>query len=267
MPKIEANGIQINYEIQGKGQPLVLIAGLGYGLWQWHKVVPGLAQHFQVVTFDNRGAGQSDKPDGPYSAALLAEDTAALIENLNLAPAIVLGHSMGGFVAQQLALTRPDLIKTLVLSATNFGGPNHVPVTQEALAVMMNQSGDPVDVARRGLAIACAPGFAEAHPDVIDEVVVYKGTQPVTPESYQAQMAVGLGLVSAEAAFEGKLGAITIPTVVFTGAEDRVVPPANVELLAREIPNATTYVMSGVGHHYYFEAPERFVNILVELLK
>ena len=83
-PEFETNGISIYYEVHGSGEPLVLISGLGYGLWQWHKMIPLLAEHCQVIAFDNRGAGQSDQPAGPYSAAMLAADTAGLIEALGL---------------------------------------------------------------------------------------------------------------------------------------------------------------------------------------
>ena len=107
MPTVEANGITVYYEISGKGEPLLLIAGLGYGLWQWHKMIPGLAEDFQVVAFDNRGAGHSDKPAGPYTVQMLGADTAGLLDALNLRDVTVMGHSMGGFVAQELALARP----------------------------------------------------------------------------------------------------------------------------------------------------------------
>ena len=84
MPNIKTNNIELYYEIHGAGQPLVLITGLGYPLWQWHKMVPFLAEHFQVITFDNRGVGQSDKPAGPYTAQLLAADTAGLLDALGI---------------------------------------------------------------------------------------------------------------------------------------------------------------------------------------
>ena len=82
MPKALVNDIHIDYEIHGDGPPLVLIAGLGYPKWMWHKMVPGLAAHFRVITFDNRGVGESDKPAGPYSAQMLAADTVGLMDAL-----------------------------------------------------------------------------------------------------------------------------------------------------------------------------------------
>lgn len=266
MPTTRANGIDIYYEIAGDGPPLILIAGLGYGLWQWHKMVPLLARHFQVIVFDNRGAGQTDKPAGPYSAALLADDTAGLLEALDIDRATVLGHSMGGFIAQQMALSHPDCIDTLVLASTNFGGPNHIPVTPEALAILTDTTLDPVERMRRGSAVACAPGFAEAHPEIVEELTQYRLTIPVPPEAYQSQLAIGLSLATAEAAFEGKLGNIDIPTLIFFGEYDNVVPPGNADLLAAEIPGSRVYILPDAGHLFPIEAPERAATALIDLL-
>lgn len=267
MPFIQSNGIHIYYEVQGAGEPLVLIAGLGYGLWQWHKVVPGLAQHFQVVTFDNRGAGQTDKPAGAYTAQMLAADTAGLIDGLGIAPAVVLGHSMGGFVAQELALSYPHLVKTLVLASTNFGGPNHIPVTPEAMAILMDTTLSPEERVRKGVQVACAEGFAIKHPDVMEELVAYRMSAPVPPAAYQSQMAVGLGLLAYESCFEPRLPALQMPVIIISGSEDQTVPPGNVDLLAKVIPNARTHIMQNTSHLFMIEAPERTVAALVELLK
>ena len=248
MPKVHANGIDIHYEVAGGGAPLLLIAGLGYGGWLWHKVVPGLAEHFQVITFDNRGAGETDKPEGPYTVQMLAADTSGLLEALGIRRAHVLGHSMGGFVAQELVLSRPDLVDRLILASTNFGGPNHVPVTPEALAAMMDRSGDLLEVIRRGIAVATAPGFAETHPEIVQELVAYRLSNPVPPAQYQAQMTVGLGLLSAESCFEHRLPAVQSPTLILFGEHDRVVPPANAALLTRAIPNSTVRILPDAGH-------------------
>ena len=256
MPKVHANGIDIYYEVTGQGQPLVLIAGLGYGLWIWHKMIPGLAEHCQVIAFDNRGAGQTDKPAGPYTVQMLAADTAGLIEALNVGPAAIMGHSMGGFVAQELALSRPDLVSKLILSSTNFGGPNHIPVTSEAMAIIMDRSGDPLELIKRGIAVACAPDFTTTHPDVVQELIAYRLTNPVPPEAYQAQTAVGLGLLSAEACFEGRLKKVQAPTLIIFGEHDKVVPPGNADLLAHELPNSRIVILPDAGHMFPVEVPE-----------
>jgi pimeloyl-ACP methyl ester carboxylesterase len=195
---------------------------------------------------------------------MLAADTAALILALDAAPAVVVGHSMGGFVAQELALSHPELVSKLVLASTNFGGPNHIPVTPEAMAIMTNREGDPLDVIRRGIEVACAPGFADAHPEDVQALIDYRLTNPVPPEAYQAQMGVGLGLLAPEAAFEGKLHRISVPTLILFGEHDAVVPPGNAELLARELPNSTTTILPGAGHMFPIEAPDAAVEAIVD---
>jgi pimeloyl-ACP methyl ester carboxylesterase len=269
MPKAHANGIDIYYEIHGPqgGDPLVLIAGLGYNQWMWHKMVPSLAEHLQVIAFDNRGVGETDKPAGPYTAQMLAADTAGLLEALGIRSAAVMGHSMGGFVAQALALDRPDLVSRLILSATNFGGPRQIPVTQEALAVLTDVKSDPVERLKRGILISCAPGFGERRPDIVQEWLAYRAAHPILPVPYQAQMAIGMALMSEEAAFEHKLKHVQAPTLILFGEHDKVVPPGNAELLARQIPSSTIVILPNAGHFFPFEVPEAAAAAIEKFLK
>ena len=266
MPKVNANGIDIYYEIHGAGHPLLLISGLSYSHWQWHKMVPGLAEHFRVIVFDNRGIGQTDKPDGPYSAPMLAADTAALLEALDAHPAAVMGHSMGGFIAQELALQRPDLVSELILASTHFGGPDHVPITEEAMAVFADVTADPMERFRRGLQVSTAPGFAEENPDVIEEWMAYRGRNPIEPGPYQAQLAVGMGLASEEAAYAQRLHHVQAPALILFGKHDKVVPPANAQLLADKIPDSTVKILPNAGHFFPIEAPDTAIQAVVEFL-
>ncbi len=126
MPKIEIRDIHLYYETAGQGQPVLFIHGLGSSTRDWELQVPVFSQHYQVVTFDIRGHGRSDKPPGPYSIPLFADDTAALIRALDIAPAHVIGISMGGMIAFQLAVSSPDLVKSLVIVNT---GPELAPRT------------------------------------------------------------------------------------------------------------------------------------------
>ncbi len=267
MPKVHTNGIDSYYEIAGAGEPLVLIAGLGYSSWMWHKMVPGLAKHYQVIAFDNRGVGQTDKPEGPYTAQMLADDTAGLLKQLGIARAAILGHSMGGFIAQALALSHPELVTQLILSATNFGGPRQIPVTPEALAVLTDMKSDPVERLKRGILISCAPGFGDAHPEIVQEWLDFRIKNPILLAPYQAQLAIGMTLMSEEAAFEHKLKNITAPTLILFGEHDKVVPPGNAELLAQQIPNSTIRILPNAGHFYPFDATNAAVAAVVEFLK
>lgn len=256
MPKIQTNGIELHYEIHGEGKPLVLISGLGYSNWQWHKMVPLLAEHFQVITFDNRGVGQSDKPAGPYTAQMLAQDTVGLLDALKIEKAIIAGHSMGGFIAQAIALDFPQRVEKLILCSTNFGGPNHVPVTPEAMKVLTDVSSDALTRFKNGLAVSTAPGWSEKNPAMIEAWVQWRVANPIEPAPYQAQMAIGLGLLPESAAFENKLPRLNVPTLILFGAHDKVVPPANADLLTQKIAGSTVVIFPNAGHFFPIEIAE-----------
>lgn len=267
MPFGNTNGINLYYELHGSGEPLVLIPGLGYDGWMWHKMIPGLAERFQVISIDNRGAGRSYKPAGPYTAGMLAADVAGLLDDLGIARAHIMGHSMGGFVAQAFALDYPDRLDKLILSATNFGGPRHVPITPEAMAVLTDLSGDPIARLRRGIAISCAPGFAEAQPALVEEWVNYRVAHPIDPAGYQAQLAIGLGLIAEAAAFEHKLERVAAPALIMFGEHDKVVPPANAGLLAGKIAGARVEILPDAGHFFPFEAPDAADAAVIRFLR
>ena len=256
MPKTQSNGIELYYESHGEGKPLVLISGLGYPHWQWHKMVPVLAEHFQVITFDNRGVGQSDKPAGPYTAQMLAQDTVGLLDALGIEKAIIVGHSMGGFIAQAMALDFPQRVEKLVLCSTNFGGPHHVPVTPEAMKVLSDVTSDPLTRFKNGLVVSTAPGWADKNPEMIEEWIKWRVANPIEPAPYQAQLAIGLSLLPEAAAFEDKLQRLDVPTLILFGAHDKVVPPANADLLSKKISGSTVMIFPDAGHFFPIEIAE-----------
>lgn len=267
MPKIKSNQIELYYETHGAGQPLVLISGLGYSSWQWHKMVPFLAKHFQAVTFDNRGVGQSDKPAGPYTAQMLAADTVGLLDALGIEKAIIVGHSMGGFIAQAMALDFAQRISKLILCSTNFGGPRHVPVTPEALKVLTDVTSDALTRFKNGLAVSTAPGWSERNPEMIEEWIKWRVANPIEPVHYQAQLAIGLALLPEAAAFETKLPEISVPTLILFGAHDKVVPPANADLLAKQIAGSQTRILPDAGHFFPIEVPEAAAHVIIQFAK
>jgi pimeloyl-ACP methyl ester carboxylesterase len=266
MPDISANGIKIHYEMHGKGSPLVLIAGLGYPAWQWQHMIPYLSRWLRVIAFDNRGVGETDKPAGPYTARLLADDTAALMDALNIESAAIMGHSMGGFIAQELALSHPERVSKLILSSTNFGGPHHVPVTPEAMAVLSDMTSDPITRFKNGLVVSTAPGFTEQHPEIIQEWLDWRIAHPIDLAGYQAQMAIGLGLISEAASFENKLPNISAPTLILFGVYDKVVPPANAELLASKIPHSHVVLLDNAGHFFPMEVPQAASQVVINFV-
>ena len=268
MQTVNVNGIRLAYDIQGKGDPLVLITGIGYCSWFWHKVTPGLSEHYQVITFDNRGAGDTDKPEGPYSIPMMAADTAGLMDALELQEAFVMGHSLGGFIAQELAVTRPDLVRKLILAGTNYGGMNIVPPTPEAFDVLTNREGDPVELIRRGIEIACAPGFSQEHPEVADELMAYRFQNRVPPQQYQAQVMAGLGMSGfTEEQVTDRMSRIQVPVLLLFGEHDRVVPRGNAALMADKLPDAEVKILPEAGHLFPIERPEATVEAIHDFLE
>lgn len=267
MPTVEANGIRIGYEIRGQGHPLLLIAGVGYSRWFWNRLIPLLEDRYQIIAMDNRGAGESDKPPGPYTVPMMAADTAGLLDALGIQGAYVMGHSLGGFIAQELAISRPDLVAKLVLASTNHGGMKVIPITQEALEVMTRREGDPLDLIRRGIEVACAPGFAVRHPDLVQDLIAYRLGNPVPPDAYQAQVMAGMGMAAlTDEEVDRRMAALTMPVLILTGDQDKVVPPGNADLMARKIPHAQVKIIPNTGHLFPFEDPLTTAAILKEFL-
>jgi pimeloyl-ACP methyl ester carboxylesterase len=157
MPTVHVNGVKLYYETYGQGEALLLIAGIGYGTWLWAKQIPELSKYFSVIAFDNRGVGRSDKPDIEYTISLLASDAYELLRALNVERAHILGISLGGFIAQQLALDHPEIVNKLILCSTSFGGPNMILPKGEILQFMAFGAGK--ETFQRGLELAFSPEY------------------------------------------------------------------------------------------------------------
>lgn len=268
MEKVQANGIEIAYQTQGNGKPLVLISGVGYGSWFWSKLAPVLTDDFLVITFDNRGAGSSEKAPGPYSVSQMADDTAELLKVIGIQKAHILGHSLGGFIAQDFAVRYPEMVDKLILASTNYGGTNVIPITPEAIEVMTNREGDPVELVKRGIAIAAAPGFSEEQPEVAQELVEYRFTNPVPPPQYQAQVMAGAGMANlTEEQVDERMQAIDMPTLILFGEHDKVVPPGNAELMHEKLSSSEVAIVPGTGHIFAIEDPVTTAEIIRAFLQ
>lgn len=268
MPSVNVGDIDLSYEINGEGHPLLLISGLGYCAWYWHKIVPDLSNSYQVITFDNRGAGSSDKPGGTYSVRMMAEDATGLLDALGIQNAYVMGHSLGGFIAQEMINLRPDLISKLILASTNHGGMNVIPITPEAMDVMTNRDGDPIEIVKRGISISCAPGFIDRNEDLVQELIQYRFTNPVPPDQYQAQVMAGVGMAGlTDDQVADRMAGIKIPTLILFGEYDMVVPPGNADLLADKIPDAEVEIINGAGHMFPIEDPEATISAIRSFLR
>jgi pimeloyl-ACP methyl ester carboxylesterase len=264
MPYGTSNRITLYFEVHGEGPNLALIEGAGYATWMWYRQLPVFSQRFQTLIYDNRGVGRSDKPPGPYSHTQNADDLAGLLDLLGWERTHVLGVSMGGFIAQEFALKYPQRVNRLVLVATGYGGPNMVPVPAEAIRAMTpNPSLSLAERIRTGMPVAFADEhWPEQHPEEFEQIIRWRLEHPQPPEAALAQLMAGVSFN-----VEERLGEIEAPALVIAGTADRVVPPANAELLAARIPNATLDLIPGAGHLAFIEEPERFNRDVVEFLR
>lgn len=257
---VKVNGVSLHYEITGQGEPLILIEGLGTATWLWWKQVPELARRFRVVAYDLRGSGWSDKPDEPYSIPMFADDLAGLMDALRIKQAHVLGISLGGYVAQEFAIRYPHRVKRLILCSTGTNGPHATPPNPDVIVALMAPVAGK-DNLRDRITLSLSPGYATAHPSDVEQMLAWRLDNPQPAYAYNRQLMSAVGWTS-----EGRLGEITMPTLVLAGSEDRVVPPQNADVLVAGIPHAEKVILQGAGHLINVEQPERFNEEVIRFL-
>jgi 3-oxoadipate enol-lactonase len=244
----------IDYDIHGEGPPLILIGGLGFGRWGFFKQIPALSRHFRTITFDVRG--ERDLEGGVSD---LVDDVVALLDHLRIRKAHVLGTSLGGFVAQELAIKRPDLVDRLVLVCTSYGGRGPEAMSPRALSDMIGLPSLSVERAvRRGLETATSEAYRAKHPEEFERIVRWRTADSPSLSTYYEQMRAG-----ARFDVSRDVGRITSPALVIHGAEDRYVPVANAAALAEAIPDAKLRVLDNAGHLVFIE---RFADVNREVV-
>jgi pimeloyl-ACP methyl ester carboxylesterase len=260
---VNAGPVPLYVEEHGSGEPLVLVTGLGYAIWCWERQVPAFAERHRVVTLDNRGAGRSPKPPGPYSIEGMADDVAAVLDRIGIESASVLGHSMGGYIAQELALRHPSRVRALVLVGTGPGGSRNLPVPEATLSQWLaNAHLPPAEYARATMFLSFAPGWTDEHPSEYDHYLAARLEHPTPPEAWRAQFEAANAWIGAARPVER----IAAPTLVVHGDADRVVPVENGRELARRIPDAELRELPGRGHVLNLEEPETFNRLVLDFL-
>jgi pimeloyl-ACP methyl ester carboxylesterase len=258
MPLARLNGININYRVEGQGEPLVLIMGFTAGRIGWMPQIPFFKKHYRVITFDNRGAGRSDKPPGPYSTRMMADDTVKLMDLLGIEKAHIMGLSMGGMIAQELAINYPQRVMKLVLAAT--------------YARQDEMSGDTLEQAK----------FLQLAPEKKAAALVglafnkpfYRFTLGLLA-GIQTRFIGAFGRVGIEGQSEAcrthntveRLSSITAPTLVIVGTGDRLIKPVSSEVIAGRIPNAKLVKVEGGSHYFSFETKNAFNREVLGFLK
>jgi 3-oxoadipate enol-lactonase len=253
---------QLYWESAGSGEPLLLVMGLGMAATGWWRTIPVLAAELRVISFDNRGVGRSDQPRGPYTIAQMADDALAVLDAADVAEASVYGISMGGMIAQELALRHPERVRALVLGASTAGGSRHTLPDREVLDFLRRRPSLPAEEAVwASVPYTYSRATRERHFDRIGADVEQRLRFPPAPDGYRAQAGAARWHDT-----NGRLPSIAAPTLVLHGDEDRIVPLANGRRLADLIPHARLEVLEDAGHLYPTDAPDAAHAVLRFLL-
>jgi len=263
MPSVRANGIQMYYEVSGEGLPLVMIMGLGANMSWWEpRFVQGLAKNFKTIMFDNRGAGRTEVSDKEYTIKLFADDTADLMDALSISKAHILGISMGGMIAQELALNYPEKVEKLILCSTNLGGERSIPPSEETLDLMMRAGTAPSgeERARMTVLLCYSKEYADSNNDRIEFFIQRILKDPISSEAFLRQV----GAIVSFSTFD-RLSGVKAPTLVLHGKRDILIPPVNGSILAEAIPNAKLVLLEKSAH-ILGEDLEDATNAITEFL-
>jgi 3-oxoadipate enol-lactonase len=259
MSHLTVGSRRLFHQRAGAGEPLLLIQGMSGTHLSWGEpFASDLARDFDTVAYDHRGIGRSDRVEDPFSIAELAEDAAGVLDALGWESAHVLGISMGGMVAQELALQHPERIRTLALGCTYCGGPDSVVAPQSTLqrlsAGML--SGDRELAIRTAFEVNLSAGFAAQ--DGAYEVfraMAKSLPAPVPVIMLQLQAIAGHDT-------SARLPSLTLPTLVIHGDEDQMLPVQNGRLIASLIPESQLEIFAGVGHMFWWEQPARAAELV-----
>ncbi len=261
MPTAVVNGVPLFYQTQGAGDPLLLIAGFACDNTIWSLVLPTLAAKCRVIVFDNRGTGRSAAPEGPYTIAQMAADAAGLLDHLGLGQVHVMGHSMGGQVALELALAHPRRLRSLILLASAARCDERGKAIIEGWGDLPRLV-DAVSGARLSLPWVYTNAFY-SRPGAVQELIGYIAANPFPPDPrgvYHQSRAISSYAPS------GSLDRIACPTLVLAASEDILLPVAFSQELVREIPGAELVVVPHTGHCCMVETPDAVAAAVLDFL-
>jgi pimeloyl-ACP methyl ester carboxylesterase len=263
MPVVRG-GPRLHWERRGRGEPLLWITGFTISAAVFEPVLPLYADRFDCVTFDNRGAGRSASPLTPTSMPELAADCVRVLDAAGLDSAHVLGVSMGGMIAQELALRFPERVRGLVLAATSPGGPRAArPTLRELGALGLGAAGAARLPGRPWLAgWVFSDAFRREHPERAAELIAFFRRHRARPQGVASHL-----LATVYHDTVARLDRIQAPTLVLHGAQDRMAPVSNARLLAARIPDAELQLVQGAGHAFMLERPEPSRDLLAAWLE
>ncbi len=261
---LKVNDIQMYYEVHGEGFPLMMIAGLGANVDWWDpRWIQGVSEEFKTVAFDNRGAGHTDVSDEEYSIRLFADDTAGLMDALGISRADVLGISMGGMIAQELALNYPEKVEKLVLCSTSCGGARSILPSGEVLGALMTDRSalSQEQIARMMIPLLVTQDFINSNLELAEYAMQQMVKAPISNEAYIGQLKAIMSFDTYD-----RLSQIKIPTLILQGKRDILIPPENASILDKGIPNAKLVYLENSAHGL-LEETETVLRSVLEFLR
>jgi pimeloyl-ACP methyl ester carboxylesterase len=262
MPTVRVRDLDMFYVDVGAGPPVVLIMGFGGDHLAWGLQTPAFAASHRVIAFDNRGAGQTGTPDVPYTTAMMADDTVGLLDALGIARAHVCGVSMGGMIAQEIALRHPARVATLQLHAT-LGRPDAYMRALVAAWRRLRPAADREDWIRTMALWLFAACTYEQRPEFV-ELVVQNALMSPYPQSLTGFIRQGDAILAHDTL--DRLAQIRCPTLVSVAEDDILVPPRFAHELARRLVGAELETLADAGHGYFWERPEAFNAMCLDFI-
>jgi 3-oxoadipate enol-lactonase len=260
--KVTANGIVINYEIQGNGASLVLIHRMGDNLSMWYHQVPAFSKHYRVITYDIRGAGETESPEGGYSLSTFAEDTYQLMRAIGVQDAVFLGYSMGGRIALELAIKHPEMVKAAILSSSPvFLTPPSPQSAQRRPPMPMPDllsKGGLEAFAEMHATSAFSPGFKSKNPAEFERYTKVKLLNK--PENLNRLMR-SLGEIGSPP----DLSKVRCPVLIIVGEYDSLIGLESSKQVQKAL-TGSKFVVLPTGHAAAIEQPERFNSVVLEFL-
>ncbi len=262
MPTVRANDIDVYYEEHGSGEPLLLIMGWGGNAATWKPQIPSLAEHYRLIAFDNRGVGRTSAPEQPYSIGQMAADVVGLLDALKVPRAHVFGISMGGMIAQELALEHPERVGALILGCTSAGGDRAAGFAElrRDIEVFRQTNGDGLTDLQwfaEFMKRLWTDGALTRSDSQVQDFVLSLIRFPPAPHGL-------LNQAYAIAAHDthDRLPLIRHRTLVITGADDALIDPHDSLILAVRIPDAQLHIFPGLRHAFHLERPD-LVNPMI----
>ncbi len=260
--KVRVGDIDIAYKTFGEGDPIILINGYSFNMDSWNPtLLETLAANHTVIVFNNRGMGNTTSGEEEPSISLFANDTAGLLDALNIQKADVLSWSMGGRIAQELTLTYPDKVGRLILYAIGCGNPNSVPQSQEVRNEFMNGTGTAEERIARLVPLFFPEEWRNENPNYLESIP--KSTETVLNETLNNQIAAA----GSSSSTCDRLKTVTQPTLVIVGTDDAATPAPNSLTMAELIPRAWYVQINGAGHGLMYQYPEQFSGVVETFLE